>query len=51
VPALNGIPVIGRLVAGIFATFYLVQLAGAVGQRLRSRANRGAASQTGSPFL
>ena len=51
VPALGGIPVIWRLVAGIFANFYLVQLAGAVGQRVKSRANRSANSPTGSPFL
>lgn len=51
VPALAGVPVIWRLVAGIFANFYLVQLAGAVGRRLRSRAHRSAHSQTGSPFL
>lgn len=49
-PALEAVPVIWRLVAGILANFYLVRLARAVGVRLRGRARPGSALTGGNPF-
>lgn len=48
--ALEGVPVIWRLVAGVLASFYLVVLARGVAARLRGRAGPGAPMTGGNPF-
>ncbi len=49
-PALAGIPELWRLLAGVFANFFLVRLAKAAAAGVRRRANP-AAARGDSPFL
>jgi hypothetical protein len=49
-PALDGVPVIWRLVAGVLASFYLVVLARGVAARIRGRSGRSAQMSGGNPF-
>jgi hypothetical protein len=49
-PALESVPVIWRLVAGVLASFYLVVLARGVATRIRERTGRTAQMSGGNPF-
>jgi hypothetical protein len=49
-PALEDVPVIWRLVAGVLASFYLIVLARRVAARLRGRPGPGSQMPGGNPF-
>jgi hypothetical protein len=49
-PALDDVPVIWRLIAGVLASCYLVILARAVAARLRGREGAGSQRMGGNPF-
>ena len=49
-PALESVPVVWRLVAGVLVSFYLVVLARGVAARVRGRTGPGAQMSGGNPF-